>query len=136
MGHGQASQFNKSMEFMMMKRLNFLRNQLDQHNPQETTLRMRDNASKRRDERILELWHKDQSLPTVEQLISKMVTDKSVEVRHDWSDNESLENEKHSIDSVHEKTRPSAHNLKQNSFFSSIQGQNNNSISISGENST
>lgn len=39
-----TSQFNKSMEFMMMKRLNFLRNSLDSHNPHETTLRMRDNA--------------------------------------------------------------------------------------------
>ena len=53
------TQFNKSMEFMMMKRLNFLRNSLDSHNPHETTIRMRDIASKRRDERILELWRKD-----------------------------------------------------------------------------
>lgn len=60
------------MEFMMMKRLNFLLASLDSHNPHETTLRMRDNANKRRDERILELWRKDQSMPTVEQLVSKM----------------------------------------------------------------
>lgn len=54
------------MEFMMMKRLNFLRSSLDSHNPHETTIRMRDIASKRRDERILELWRKDQMRPTVE----------------------------------------------------------------------
>ena len=47
------------MEFMMMKRLNFLRSSLDSHNPHETTIRMRDIAAKRRDERILELWRKD-----------------------------------------------------------------------------
>ena len=50
------AEFNKTMEFMMMKRLHFLRNSLDTHNPHETTLRMRDNALKKRDERILELW--------------------------------------------------------------------------------
>ena len=44
---------------MMMKRLNYLMNSLEQHDPHETTLRMRDNAQKRRDERILELWAKD-----------------------------------------------------------------------------
>lgn len=64
--------FNKSMEFMMMKRLNFLRNSLDSHNPHDTTIRMRDNAAKRRDERILELWRKDQMMPSVETLISKL----------------------------------------------------------------
>ena len=41
---GESGGFQKSMEFMMMKRLNFLRNSLDSHNPHETTLRMRDNA--------------------------------------------------------------------------------------------
>ncbi len=60
------------MEFMMMKRLNFLRNSLDSHNPHETTIRMRDNANKKRDERILELWRKEQLKPTVEELVSKM----------------------------------------------------------------
>ena len=43
-----------------MKRLNFLRNSLDSHNPHETTERMREVAARRRDERILELWRKEQ----------------------------------------------------------------------------
>ena len=47
------SQFNKLMEFMMMERLNFLRNSLDSHNPHETTIRMRDIAAKRCDELCL-----------------------------------------------------------------------------------
>lgn len=47
------------MEFMMIKRLNYLRNSLDSHNPHETTNRMRGIAAKRRDERILELWRKE-----------------------------------------------------------------------------
>lgn len=88
-----AAQFNKSMEFMMMKRLNFLRNSLDSHNPHETTLRMRDNAQKKRDERILELWRKDQMQPSVETLISRMVAQKSKQARHDWSDDNAVDGE-------------------------------------------
>ena len=130
-------QFNKSMEFMMMKRLTFLRSSLEQHDPHETTLRMRDNAAKRRDERILELWQKDQSQPCVETLVSRMGAIKAKQVRHDWSDNEesTVENDMQSIASVDDKTMTQAQ-LKQNSLFSSIQGQNNNtSLSISGGNS-
>ena len=49
-----------------MKRLHFLRNSLESHDPHETTLRMRDNAQKKRDERIFELWRKEQMKPNVE----------------------------------------------------------------------
>lgn len=72
----------------MMKRLNFLRSSLDSHNPHETTIRMRDIAAKRRDERILELWRKDQMRPTVEQLVSRVAWNKQRQERHDWSDGE------------------------------------------------
>lgn len=41
---GETLSFKKSMEFMMMKRLNYLMNSLDSHDPHETTLRLRDNA--------------------------------------------------------------------------------------------
>ena len=88
-----AAQFNKSMEFMMMKRLNFLRNSLDSHNPHETTLRMRDNAQKKRDERILELWRKDQMQPSVETLISRMVQGKGKQVRQDWPEDNAIDGE-------------------------------------------
>lgn len=122
----------------MMKRLNFLRTSLDSHNPHETTLRMRDNAQKKRDERILELWRKDQMQPTVEQLVSKMVTTKAGQPRHDyWSDGEHnnnqnldgesiMENDMQSIASAigpigNDKDGPSTNNkLKQNSLFSSV----------------
>ena len=87
-GNGE---FNKSMEFMMMKRLHFLRNSLESHDPHETTLRMRDNAQKKRDERIFELWSKEQMKPNVEQLVQKMLLEKQKEARNDWSDdNDSL----------------------------------------------
>jgi len=100
------------MEFMMMKRLNFLRNSLDSHNPHETTLRMRDNAMKKRDERILELWHKDQMQPTVQELVNKMILEKSKEARHDWiDDNEDvesfIEHDMRSIGSNEGKAMPS-----------------------------
>ena len=137
--------FNKSMEFMMMKRLNFLRNSLDSHNPHDTTIRMRDNASKRRDERILELWRKDQMMPSVETLISKLHQQNAKKVRNDWSDDNNgndaeslMENDMRSIVSTEEKVggQPSPQQLQQNSLFSSIHGQGNNtSISISGGNS-
>ena len=128
---------------MMMKRLNFLRNSLDSHNPHETTLRMRDNAQTKRDERILELWRKDQMQPSVETLISKMVQGKSKQIRHDWSDDNAIDGdlslmqdtEMRSIISTEEKMAPTPNQqqLAQNSLFSSIQGQQNNtSISISG----
>jgi len=51
---------NKSMELRIIKRLHFLRNSLESHNPRETTVRLRQNAARKRDERILELWRKDQ----------------------------------------------------------------------------
>jgi len=40
----------------MLKRLNFLRNSLESNNPRETTQHLREDATKRRDQRILELW--------------------------------------------------------------------------------
>lgn len=109
MGTNDINNFNKSMEFMMMKRLNFLRNSLDSHNPHDTTIRMRDNAQKKRDERILELWRKDQMQPTVEMLISKLHTSRSKHVRNDFSDEnnnldgDSMENDMRSILSNEEK---------------------------------
>jgi len=47
---------------------------------------MRDLAAKRRDERILELWRKEQTRPTVEELVSKKAWHKAKIERHDWSD--------------------------------------------------
>ena len=108
-----------------MKRLNFLRNSLDSHNPHETTLRMRDNAMKKRDERILDLWRKDQMQPSVKTLVNKMMAEKSQNVRNDWSDDnedgESLiEHDMGSVGSNDEKIKPSPNQLAQNSLFSSI----------------
>lgn len=92
---------------------------------------MRDNASKKRDERILELWRKDQMQPTVETLVSRMVQGKGKQVRHDWSDDNTNDGESvmpetdmRSIISTDDKMGPSPNQqLMQNSLFSSIQGQ-------------
>ena len=78
--------FQKSMEYMMMKRLHFLKNSLDSHNPHETTLRMRDNAIKQRDERILELWKKEKGKPDVEKLVQDSHRKHAKTVRKDFSD--------------------------------------------------
>ena len=83
-----VTDFNKTIEFMMMKRLHFLRNSLDSHNPHETTLRMRDNAAKKRDERILELWNRDKMQPPVEELVQRMRVEQSKQPRHDFSEHD------------------------------------------------
>ena len=56
----------------MIKRLNYLKNSLETHNSRETTQHLRDEAEKRRDERIMELWKNDLEKPSVYDLVSKM----------------------------------------------------------------
>lgn len=53
----------------MMKRMNFIRNSLETHDPKETTAHNRQEANKRRDERVLELWKKDLESPKVAEII-------------------------------------------------------------------
>jgi hypothetical protein len=60
------------MEIMMLKRLNFLRNSLESHNPRETTMHLREQAVKKRDERILELWKSDLEKPSVYEMVQQM----------------------------------------------------------------
>lgn len=57
---------------MMLKRLNFLRNSLQAHNPRETTQHNREQNLRKRDERILELWKLDQEKPSVYELVQNM----------------------------------------------------------------
>jgi len=80
-----VTEFNKTIEFMMMKRLHFLRNSLDSHNPVETTRKLRDQAAKKRDERILELWRKDKEQPSVDELVHLMRVDHSKTQRNDFA---------------------------------------------------
>jgi hypothetical protein len=47
------------MEVMMMKRMNYIRSTIDGHDPREVTSKIRLEASKKRDERIFEIWKKD-----------------------------------------------------------------------------
>ena len=53
----------------MMKRMNFIRNSLETHDPKETTAHVRQEANKRRDERVLQLWKKDLEAPKVADII-------------------------------------------------------------------
>ena len=81
----EKGEFERSMEFMMMKRLHFLKNSVDIHNPHETTLRMRDNAMKCRDERILELWKREKNKVDVEVLVEENYKKHQNKVRNDFS---------------------------------------------------
>ncbi len=54
-----------------MKRMNFIRNSLETHDPRDTTAHIRQEANKKRDERVLELWKKDLEAPKVSDIISK-----------------------------------------------------------------
>lgn len=62
----------QSTDIMMLKRLNFLRNSLETHNTRETTHHLRDQALKKRDERILELWRNDLEKPSVYEMVQQM----------------------------------------------------------------
>jgi hypothetical protein len=80
------------MEFMMLKRLNYLRNSLDGHDAVETTARMRMNAMQKRDERIIELWQKDKSMPSVHELVASMREKRFNTHRNDFPSIEAAEN--------------------------------------------
>ena len=63
---------NKEENMLMLKRLNYLRNALENHNAKETTAHLREVAEKRRDERIMELWKNDIEKPSVGDMVEKM----------------------------------------------------------------
>ena len=67
---------------MMLKRLNFLRNSLETHNTRETTHHLRDQALKKRDERILELWKNDLEKPSVYEMVQQMKKNHDMENMH------------------------------------------------------
>jgi hypothetical protein len=46
---------------MMVKRMNYIRNTLDQHDPREATEIIRTTASKKKEHRIIDLWKEDMS---------------------------------------------------------------------------
>ena len=92
------------MEMMMLKRLNFLRNSLDLHNSRVTTEALRENAARKRDERILELWSKDQNRPSVPQLVEKMRWEKMQEKRDDFDTNATPNELDHTMTSLKQKS--------------------------------
>lgn len=62
---GHITQQNNS-EMMMLKRLNYLRNALENYNSKETTAHLRDHAEKKKEERLMELWRYELEKPSVE----------------------------------------------------------------------
>ena len=57
---------------LMLKRLNYLRNALENHNSRETTSYLREIAERKRDDRLLELWKNDLEKPSVYELVHKL----------------------------------------------------------------
>lgn len=51
---------------MMLKRLNYLRNALENYNSKETTAHLREHAEKKKEERLMELWRNELEKPSVE----------------------------------------------------------------------
>lgn len=79
-----STDLNQTMEVMMMKRMNYIRNNLDLSNPREQTSKIRLEATKKRDERILELWKKDSEYPKIGDLIANLKNEKSRIQRNDF----------------------------------------------------
>jgi len=71
---GSSQQFGmvtnaSNNDYMMLKRLNFLRNTLNTHHTKQTTQLSREKANNIRDERILDLWKSDQEKPSVYEVV-------------------------------------------------------------------
>lgn len=49
----------------MLKRLNYLRNSLETHDSRETTQHLRQQADRKKEERMLELWKNDLEKPSI-----------------------------------------------------------------------
>jgi len=71
---------------MMMKRMNYIRNNLDLSDPRETTNKIRIDAKKKRDERIIELWKKESEYPNIGELIQNLKAEKLRKPRNDFVD--------------------------------------------------
>lgn len=67
-----STDLNQTMEVMMMKRMNYIRNTIDLHNPRDVTSKIRQAANVKRDERIIELWKKDLEYPKISELIEDL----------------------------------------------------------------
>jgi len=70
----------------MMKRMNYIRNNLDLSDPRETTNKIRIDAKKKRDERIIELWKKESEYPNIGELIQNLKAEKLRKPRNDFVD--------------------------------------------------
>lgn len=68
-GKSQQLTQQSNAEMMMLKRLNYLRNALENYNSKETTAHLRDHAEKKKEERLMELWRNELEKPSVEQMV-------------------------------------------------------------------
>ena len=80
----QAIDLNNTMEVIMMKRMNFIRNSLESHDPKYTTSQIRQIANTKRDQRVLELWKKDLETPKVTDIIGKFRSERQSQGRNDF----------------------------------------------------
>lgn len=71
--------------------MNQIRSTLDSHDPKEVTHKIRQEALRQRDERILELWKKDQEQPKVGQLIEALKKERLKQPRNDFGLDVSIE---------------------------------------------
>ena len=115
-----------------MKRMNYIRNNLDMSNPREVTHQIRQEAKKKRDERILELWKKDSEYPNIGDLIQSLKNDKNRVPRQDFIE---VQNQLDvSLDSMQmteqskeiSPQRDKNEQLQENSIFSTTLGGNQN----------
>lgn len=74
----------------MLKRLTFLRNSLESHDPNQTTQHLRDDGVKKRDERILELWKNDLEKPSVYEMVQNLKKQHDMQNAHSSKFNQML----------------------------------------------
>lgn len=68
-----------------MKRMNYIRQSLEVHDPMQVTEKIRDYASRKKEEKILEIWKKDLLQPKIGELVAKMQNEKLRIPRNDYS---------------------------------------------------
>ena len=66
----------------MLKRLNYLRNALENYNSKETTAHLREHAEKKKEERLMELWRNELDKPSVEQMVHRLRQDQDTQHMH------------------------------------------------------
>ena len=59
-------------DLMLMKRMSYIRSSLDEHDPRLSTAKSREDAVKKKEERIMEIWKEEYEKPKVAEVIQKL----------------------------------------------------------------